>query len=69
MIHSGVSSPNGSTLTHVSAPDLLDDGAGIGGPAERLWVVIGLGEEVSVDGSLEVDDALEDAALTRHQMR
>src|SRR6202521_6208072 len=35
---------------------------GIGGPYEGLWVVIGFGE-ISVDGSLEVDDAAEHAAL------
>jgi len=35
---------------------------GIGGPGEGLWVLVGLGEE-PVNGRLEVDDALEDAAL------
>jgi hypothetical protein len=43
-------------------PDFFDDGAGIGGPDERLWIVIGLGE-VSVDGRLEIDDPLEDTSL------
>jgi hypothetical protein len=32
-----------------------DDLVGIGGPDERLWVAICLGE-VSVNGGLEVDD-------------
>ena len=36
--------------------------SGIGGPGEGLGVVVGFGE-VSVDGGLEIDDALEDAAL------
>ena len=44
------------------APDLFDDFVWIGGPDERLWVVVGFGE-VSVDGGLEIDDALEHASL------
>ena len=37
---------------------------GIGGPGEGLRIVIGFGE-VSVDSSLEIDDAFEDATLPR----
>jgi hypothetical protein len=44
------------------AADFFDDGVGIGGPAERFGVVVGLGE-VSVDRGLEFNDAFEDAAL------
>jgi hypothetical protein len=40
----------------------LDDCFGIGGPGKGLGILIGLGE-VSVDGGLEIDDALEDAVL------
>jgi hypothetical protein len=36
--------------------------SGIGGPGEGLRIFIGLGEE-AIDGGLEIDDALEDAAL------
>ena len=35
---------------------------GIGGPGEGLGVLIGLGE-VSIDGGLEIDNALEDTAF------
>jgi hypothetical protein len=38
-------------------PDFFDDGVGIGGPEEGLGVMVGL-DEVSVDGGLEIDDAL-----------
>ena len=48
--------------TSLPAPDLFDDGVGIGGPGEGLGVFVGLREE-AVDGGLEIDDALEDAAL------
>jgi hypothetical protein len=34
----------------------------VGGPDKGLWVFVGFSEE-SVDGGLEIDDALEDAAL------
>src|SRR5260370_19718679 len=44
------------------APDFFDDGVGIGGAGEGLWVVVGCGK-VSVDGGMEINDALEDAAL------
>ena len=44
------------------AVDGGDDLVWIGGPDERLWVLIGLGE-IAVDGGLEVDDGAEDAAL------
>jgi hypothetical protein len=39
-----------------------DDFFGVFGPCEGLWGLIMFGE-VSVDGGLEVDDAVEDAAL------
>ena len=39
-----------------------DDFVGIGGPDEGLGVVVVLGEE-AVDGGLQVDDGVEDAAL------
>ena len=44
------------------APDLLDDGVGIGGPDEGLRVLVILVEE-TIDSGLKVDDAREDAAL------
>jgi hypothetical protein len=34
---------------------LLDDRVGIGGPGERLWIVVGLGE-LSVDRGLELEN-------------
>src|SRR5712691_7912094 len=46
----------------IPAPNLFDDGVGIGGPGEGFGVLIGFGEE-AVDGGLEIDDAGEDAAL------
>ena len=42
--------------------DGSDDLVGIGGPGERLWVMVGV-REVAVDGGLKVDDRSEDAAL------
>ena len=39
-----------------------DDGVGIGGPDERFGALVVLGE-VAVDGGLEVDQVVEDAAL------
>jgi hypothetical protein len=39
-----------------------DDFVGIGGPCERLWVLVVLGEE-AVNGSLEVDDGVEYTAF------
>ena len=39
-----------------------DDLVGIGGPGEGLWLLVVLGEE-TVDGSLEIDDGVEDAAF------
>ena len=45
----------------VPAPDLLDDGVGVGGPDEGLGPVV-LGE-VAVDRGLEVDQGTEGAAL------
>ena len=39
-----------------------DDFVWIGGPDEGLWLLIMVGDE-AVDGGLQVDDALEDAAL------
>jgi hypothetical protein len=44
------------------APDLLDDGIGVGGPDEGFGIVVGLAQE-AVDGGLQVGDAFEDAAL------
>jgi hypothetical protein len=44
------------------APHLFDDGVGIGGPGEGLGVVVGF-NEIAVDGDLEIDDPVEDAAL------
>ena len=44
------------------AVDGGDDFVGIGGPDERLGVVVGL-IDVAVDGGLEVDDGSKDAAL------
>jgi hypothetical protein len=44
------------------AADLLDDGIGVGGPDERLGIIVGLRLE-PVDGSLEVGDPCKDAAL------
>ena len=44
------------------AADLFDDGIGVGGPDEGLGICIGFSQE-AVDGSLEVDDACEDAAF------
>jgi hypothetical protein len=42
--------------------DGSDDFVRIGGPDEGLGIMIGLGDEV-VDGSLELDQGAEDAAL------
>jgi len=39
-----------------------DDFVGIGGPDERLRLLVVVGDE-AVDGGLKVDDAPEDAAL------
>ena len=39
-----------------------DDFIGIGGPDERLWLLVVIGDE-AIDGGLEIDDALENAAL------
>ena len=44
------------------ASDGGDDLIGIGGPYEGFGVIVGFPEE-TVDGGLEIDDALEDAAL------
>jgi hypothetical protein len=44
------------------APDFFDDLVRVGGPDEGFWIVVGFGE-VSIDDSLEVDNALEDASL------
>jgi hypothetical protein len=50
---------------HLSpSPDLLDDGVRVRGPDEGLRVIVGL-DEVSIDGGLEIDDALEHACLSR----
>ena len=43
-------------------PDLFDDRVEICGPRERFRIVVGFGE-VLVDGGLEIDNALEDAAF------
>ena len=40
----------------------MDDDVGVSGLGEGFWSVIGLGN-VAVDGGLEIDDYLEDAAL------
>ena len=42
--------------------DGIDDAVGIGGPDERLWVLIGLGDE-AFDRCLEIDDRMEHTAL------
>ena len=39
-----------------------DDFVRVCGPCEWLWVSVGLGNE-AVDGSLEIDDGVEDTAL------
>jgi hypothetical protein len=39
-----------------------DDLVGIGGPGEGLWLLVVI-EDEAIDGGLEIDDALEDAAL------
>jgi hypothetical protein len=39
-----------------------DDAVGVGGPGERLWAVVVFGQ-VTIDGGLEVDEGIEDAAL------
>ena len=39
-----------------------DDFIWVGGPDEGLWLLVVVGDE-AVDGGLEIDDALEDAAL------
>jgi len=39
-----------------------DDFVGIGGPGEGLWLLVVI-EDEAIDGDLEIDDALEDAAL------
>ena len=44
------------------APHLFDDGVGIGGPGEGLGLIVGFPNE-AIDGSLEIDDAFEYAAL------
>lgn len=46
----------------VPALDGGDDFVGIGGPGEGLGLLVVLGEE-AVDGGLEVDDGVEDAAF------
>jgi len=46
------------------APDFFDDRVRVSGPDEGFGVVAGFGE-VSVDGGLEIDDALEHATLGR----
>ena len=42
--------------------DVGDNFVGIGGPDERLWVLVGFGH-VALDGDLEVDNGAEDTAL------
>jgi len=39
-----------------------DDFAGVGGPGKRLWFGVMLLDE-EIDGGLQIDDAMEDAAL------
>ena len=46
----------------VPSSDGGDDFVGVFGPGEGLWRLI-VFRQVAVDGGLEVDDALEDAAL------
>jgi len=46
----------------MATPDGGDDLIWIGGPSERPWIVVGLGEK-AVGGGLEVDDRLERAAF------
>ena len=38
------------------------DFIGIGGPDEGFWLLVVIGDE-AIDGGLEIDDALENAAL------
>jgi hypothetical protein len=46
----------------MSALDLLDDVVWVGGPDEGLGVVVGFGKK-AVDGSLQLDQRAEHAAL------
>ena len=46
----------------MSAFDGGDDFVGVLGPDERLWRLVIL-DEVAVNGSLEIGDAIEDASL------
>jgi hypothetical protein len=46
----------------VPASDGSDDFVGIGGPGEGLRLLVVLGEK-AIDGGLEVDDGVEDAAF------
>ena len=46
----------------VPAFDGCDDFVGICGPDEGFWLLVVLGEE-AVDGGLEVDDGVKDAAF------
>jgi hypothetical protein len=46
----------------VPASDSGDDFVGVGGPCERLGIVVGFPQE-GVDGGLEIDDRTEHAAF------
>ena len=48
--------------TFFPSPDFFDDCVRVSGPDEGLGVVVGF-DEVSVDGGLEISDALEHASL------
>jgi hypothetical protein len=45
-----------------------DDFVWIGGPDERLWLLVVVGDE-AIDGGLEIDEALKTARLRRRLVR
>ena len=42
--------------------DSSENAVGVGGPYERLWVSVGLGDE-AIDSGLQIDERVKDAAL------
>jgi hypothetical protein len=46
----------------VPSSDSSDDLFWIGGPDERLWIVVGFGDE-AIDGDLQVGEGSEDTAF------
>jgi hypothetical protein len=50
----------------VPSPDGSDNAIRVGGPGEGLGVGIGFGDE-TVDGGLQVDDAVPDALNDAHE--